>query len=93
MFYESSRIVNKNQKYVKTMAYNAINKALSLGISYEEIIVMNEIALKDSSLSEIQVEILNKIHSLSQASVELSKNEENMPNYVTNIDELHETRA
>jgi len=72
-FYESERIIRKNKKYVKSKAYEVINKAQSKGLTYEEIVFANDCALKHSDmLNETQVDILNMVREIAKSKMEQS---------------------
>lgn len=70
MFYESERIIRKNEKYEKTKAYSIVSDLKNKGLSNEEMIEATRILLNGNK-NESQSAILNKVLSILEASKEI----------------------
>lgn len=58
MFYEDERIVRKQQKYVKSKAYQKVKRLEDKGLSDDEIVGCLDVLLAQDN-NETQVDILN----------------------------------
>ena len=70
MFYESERIIRKNEKHKKTKAYDLISDLKKKGLSNEEMIEAVKILLSDNN-NEFQDDVLNKAKSILEALEEI----------------------
>lgn len=77
MFYETERIVNKQQKYIKQKALNILNSFSDKKLSKEEIIACLDIMLNQDN-TETKTDILNMARVIV-----LSKQEKNDDEKVT----------
>lgn len=68
-FYDSERIVRKNEKYEKTKAYAAISKLENKGLSVSEMIEALDILLKDQN-TESQQSILERAKKILESRKE-----------------------
>jgi len=71
MFYESYRIINKQQKYEKSRAYDIIDELNKRGFSSESIIKILD-SFISCTKSETDVAIFKKAKNISMANKERS---------------------
>ena len=74
MFYESERIVRKQQKYEKTRAYAIVNDLQRKGLSHQEMIEAVNILLMSEN-TECQQAILEKAKLILSAQKEIMDEE------------------
>ena len=89
MFYESERIVRKNENYEKTKAYAVISELESKGLSVQESISMIDVLLKDtptesmaSSLEKAKNLLLNRMKPHEKTLEINSSNRFNNPDLI-----------
>ena len=81
MFYDSQRIVTKNENYEKTRAYNIVSDFRAKNLSTEDSLSMIDILLKDNP-NESKTSILNRARTILLLDMELDygKNQEIIKN-------------
>lgn len=70
MFYESERIIRKNEKHKKTKAYDLISDLKKKGLSNEEMIEAIKILLNDNN-NEFQDDVFNKAKCILETLEEI----------------------
>ena len=86
MFYETERIIRKNQKYEKSRAYATISKLENKGLSKAEMLEAIEILLKDDNTESQQsiLELAKRIlETLEDDSDKENPNQSNAHNDTT----------
>lgn len=74
MFYETERIINKQQKYIKQKALNIINSFNDKKLSKKEIIACLDIMLNEDN-TETKTDILNMARVIVLSKQEKEENE------------------
>lgn len=67
MFYESDRIVRKQQRFTDMKARELISDLESKGLKNGEVTAALELLLKDNNNSEFRVDIINRAISVSNS--------------------------
>ena len=80
MFYESERIISKNNRYVNLRAYTIIQELEKKKLTLEEQIASIEILLEDEK-NEFQVDVLNRAKKILN-SKEIKDEEDNPHNFI-----------
>jgi len=88
MFYDSARIIEKQQKYEKIRAYEMIESLEKTGLSSEYVLCALELMSKRSN-SEFQLSVISKAKVILIARKE--KNEASTNNNVTNVTDVMPT--
>lgn len=87
MFYETERIIRKQQKYIKSKAYATINRLENKGLDDSEISACLDVMLEDDN-NETQVDILNLAKTIIVSRQENVNEEISTTDYIelTSID-------
>jgi hypothetical protein len=88
MFYDSARIIDKQQKYEKIRAYEMIESLEKTGLTSEYVLCALELMSRKSS-SEFESSVISKAKAILVARKE--KNEARTNNNVTNVPDIMPT--
>lgn len=83
-FYDTERIVRKQQKHEKTRAYATISKLENKGLSVSEMIDALDILLKDDN-TEFQQAVLDRAKSILESRKEI-EDEKDTSGSIVNLD-------
>ena len=86
MFYDTERILRKQEKYVKLKAYSTIKKLECKGLSVDEMINALEILLTDDN-TEFQESVLERAKDILKSQKEIDDEKGNNSNisYINNL--------